>query len=323
MAPNHLRSRAGTQEATMINKKKTRILVIGATGRQGGATARHLLAQGFSVSALTRNPDKAQAHLLARKGADIIAGNLDDRSSLDKAMKGVQGVFGIQNFWEYGDEGEIRQGRLLIDAAKDAGVRHFVYSSVASADRDTGLAHFESKLHIEEHLKSSGLPYTILRPVFFMENFDANREDILNGVLRMALPPDHKLQMIAADDVGAFASLAFKDPDAMLGKTLEIAGAELSPAQTAGLFSEALAREVRFEEVPLESLRERAPEAWKMFAWFRDKGYEVDVPGLHRSYPFLKTFGEWIRAVGWDRELDQGDTRHNPISHAESPVQVE
>jgi uncharacterized protein YbjT (DUF2867 family) len=307
----------------MANKKKTRILVTGATGRQGGATARHLLAQGFSVSALTRNPDKAQAHLLARKGAEIIAGNMDDRSSLDKALKGMDGVFGVQNFWEHGEEGEIREGRMLIDAAKDAGIKHFVYTSVASADRDTGLAHFESKRLIEEHLKSSGVPYTILRPVFFMDNFDANREQILNGVLRMALPADHKLQMIAADDVGAFASLAFTDPDAMLGKTLEIAGAELSPAQAAELFSEALGREVRFEEIPLESLREAAPEAWKMFAWFLDKGYEVNIPELHRGYPFLKTFGEWIRAVGWDRELSQGDTRHDPISHAESPVEVE
>jgi uncharacterized protein YbjT (DUF2867 family) len=307
----------------MANKKKTRILVTGATGRQGGATARHLLAQGFSVCALTRNPDKAQAHLLARKGAEIIAGNMDDRSSLDKALKGMDGVFGVQNFWEHGEEGEIREGRMLIDAAKDAGIKHFVYTSVASADRDTGLAHFESKRLIEEHLKSSGVPYTILRPVFFMDNFDANREQILNGVLRMALPADHKLQMIAADDVGAFASLAFTDPDAMLGKTLEIAGAELSPAQAAELFSEALGREVRFEEIPLESLREAAPEAWKMFAWFLDKGYEVNIPELHRGYPFLKTFGEWIRAVGWDRELSQGDTRHDPISHAESPVEVE
>lgn len=307
----------------MANKKKTRILVTGATGRQGGATARHLLAQGFSVSALTRNPDKAQAHLLARKGAEIIAGNMDDRSSLDKALKGMDGVFGVQNFWEHGEEGEVREGRLLIDAAKDAGIRHFVYTSVASADKDTGLAHFESKRLIEEHLKSSGVPYTILRPVFFMDNFDANREEILNGVLRMALPAEHKLQMIAADDVGAFASLAFTDPDAMLGKTLEIAGAELSPAQAAELFSEALGREIRFEEIPLESLREAAPEAWKMFAWFLDKGYEVNIPELHRNYPFLKTFGEWIRAVGWDRELSPGDTRHDPISHAESPVEVE
>ncbi|MDB5050941.1 MAG: NmrA family protein [Fibrobacteres bacterium] len=307
----------------MANNKNAKILVTGATGRQGGATARHLLAQGIPVSAFTRNPDKAQAHLLARKGAEIIQGNMDDRASLDKALKGMQGVFAVQNYWEHGEEGEIREGKLLIDAAKDAGIRHFVYTSVASADRDTGLAHFESKRIIEEHLKSSGLPYTIIRPVFFMDNFDLNREEILNGRLRLPLPPDRKVQMIAADDVGAFATLAFVDPEAFLGKTLEIAAAEVSPAQAAELFSEGLDREIRSEEIPLDTLRESAPEAWKMFTWFREKGYEVDVPSLHASYPFLKTFGEWIHAVGWDRESEAGAAQHNPISHSESPVRME
>ncbi|HKP98536.1 MAG TPA: NmrA/HSCARG family protein [Fibrobacteria bacterium] len=305
----------------MALKKNATILVTGATGRQGGAAARHLLSQGFPVDAFTRNPDKASAHLLARKGARIVTGDMDDRSSLERALKGADGVFAVQNFWEHGGEGEIREGRLLIDAAKEAGVKHFVYTSVASADKDTGLSHFEGKRVIEAHLKASGLPYTILRPVFFMDNFDADRQEILQGRLRMPLPPDRKVQMIAADDIGAFAALAFTDPLAFLGKTLEIAGAELSPAQAAELFSEGLEREVRFEEAPLDPLRETAPEAWKTFSWLRDKGYEVDVPALHRSYSFLKTFGEWIHATGWDKEGDGADNR--PLSHAESPMRIQ
>lgn len=307
----------------MASHQDTNILVTGATGRQGGAAARHLLSQGFSVAALTRNPDKAAAHLLARKGARIIAGDLDDRGSLDRALKGMHGVFSVQDYWEHGEEGEIREGRMLIDAAKAAGVRHFVYSSVASADRDTGLDHFESKRLIENHLRSSGLAYTILRPVFFMENLDANREDVGQGVLRLPLPADTRLQMIAVDDIGAFAALAFVDPGSLAGKTLEIAGAEPTPAQAAGIFSETLGRDVRFEEIPLDSLRVSSPEAWKMYTWFRDKGYEVDVAGLRRSYPFLKTFGEWVHEGGWDREGAEGGLSHEPISHAESPVRTE
>jgi uncharacterized protein YbjT (DUF2867 family) len=307
----------------MATKKNSTILVTGATGRQGGTAARHLLSQGFNVKAFTRNPDKAQAHLLARKGAEIATGNMDDRASLDKALKGVDGVFAVQNFWEHGAEGEIREGKLLIDAAKAAGIRHFIYSSVASADRDTGLAHFESKRLLESYLKASGLAYTVFRPVFFMDNFDANREEILQGKLRLALPADRKIQMIAADDIGAFVALAFSDPQSYLGKTLEIAGAELSPAQAAELFSEALDREIRFEEVPLESLRSSAPEAWKMFSWFLDKGYEVDIPRLHASYPFLKTFAEWIQATGWDRESERGAAPHDSLSHSESPMRIE
>jgi uncharacterized protein YbjT (DUF2867 family) len=307
----------------MSINKNTTILVTGATGRQGGATARHLLGQGFAVSALTRNPDKPQAHLLARKGARIVTGDMSDPASLEKALKGVQGVFGVQNFWEHGEAGEVRQGLALIDAARKAGVDHFVYASVASADRDTGLAHFESKRRIEEHLKKSGVPYTILRPVFFMDNFDSNRDEILQGVLRMALPGERKLQMIAADDIGAFATLAFTDPATFLGRTLEIAGAEVSPLQAAELFSEGLEREVRFEEIPLESLQATAPEAWKMFSWFLDKGYEVDVPALRASYPFLRTFGEWIHATGWDRESAADAASHEPIAHDHSPVHLD
>jgi uncharacterized protein YbjT (DUF2867 family) len=314
---------AGIHEANMATKKNSTILVTGATGRQGGTAARHLLSQGFTVKAFTRNPDKAQAHLLARKGAEIVSGNMDDRASLDKALRGVDGVFAVQNFWEHGAEGEIREGKLLIDAAKAAGIGHFIYSSVASADRDTGLAHFESKRLIESYLKAAGLPYTILRPVFFMENFDANRQEILQGKLRLALPADRKLQMIASDDIGAFVALAFSDPQSFLGKTLEIAGAELSPAQAAELFSEALDREIRFEEIPLESLKTASPEAWKMFSWFRDKGYEVDVQKLHGSYPFLKTFVEWIQASGWDKESGRGAAPRDSLSHSESPMRVD
>jgi len=303
----------------MAIKKNATILVMGATGRQGGATARHLLSLGFSVDAFTRNPDKASAHLLARKGARILTGDMDDRSSLERALKGADGVFAVQNYWEHGGEGEIHEGRLLIQAAKEAGVKHFVYTSVASADRETKIPHIESKRIIESYLKASGLPYTILRPVFFMDNFDAKREEILQGRLSLPLPADCKVQMIATDDIGAFAALAFTDPQSFLGKTLEIAGAELTPAQAAELFSEGLEREVRYEEASLDALRESSPEAWKTFSWLKEKGYEVDVAALHGSYPFLKTFGEWIHATGWDKEGEAP----RPLSHAESPVRTE
>lgn len=305
----------------MEKNQQTRILVTGATGRQGGAAARHLLAGGFSVSALTRDPGKAQAHLLSRKGAEIVKGNLEDRSSLDRALKGVYGVFAVQDYWEHKEEGEIREGRLLLEAAKAAQVRHFVYSSVASADRNTGLAHFESKRVLEEALRASGMPYTILRPVFFMENFDANRSEILEqGVLRLPLPPDRKLQMIATHDIGAFTALAFSEPETLLGRTLEIAGAELTPLQMAEVFSEILGKPVRFEEVPLASLRESNPEVHRMFSWFRDKGYGVDVPRLRARYPFLRTFGEWLRETGWNLEGDTGPASHEALQHSESPM---
>jgi uncharacterized protein YbjT (DUF2867 family) len=148
------------------------ILVTGATGQQGGAVARHVLKQpGFSIRALTRDSSKAPAQALVQAGADVFQGDLDNPALIRRALEGVWGVFSVQNFMEAGYAGEIRQGKAVADAAKAAGVQHFVYTSVASADHKTGLPHFESKWQIEQHIARSGLVHTILRPAFFMQNW--------------------------------------------------------------------------------------------------------------------------------------------------------
>jgi uncharacterized protein YbjT (DUF2867 family) len=304
----------------MEDNKHKKILVTGATGAQGGAAVRHLLARGFGVSALTRDPRQADAHLLARKGAEVVEGDLDLPLSVQPHLQGVNGVFAVFDFWEHGYDKEIQQGKNLIDAAKEAGVGHFVYSSVASADRNTGLPHFESKRILEDHLKASGLPHTIFRPVFFMENFDVYREDILEGHLKMAMPPDRKLQMIAVDDIGNFIDLAFSQPEDYLGKTLEIAGAEMTMAQVAEVFSGITNRQVQFEEIPLDILRSGNPEAARMFEWFREAGYTVDLTGLRKRYPWLKTFGEWALSTRWDTTTDSGAASHRPVPHSQSPT---
>ena len=150
------------------------VLVTGATGQQGGAVARNLLGRGFGVRALTRDPEKPEANVLAERGAEVVRGELEDRSSLDRALEGVYGVFSVQNFWEAGYDREIEQGKRLVDAAKAADIEHYVYSSVGSAHRETGIPHFDSKWEVEEHLRGSGVPFTILRPVFFMQNWESS-----------------------------------------------------------------------------------------------------------------------------------------------------
>ena len=159
------------------------ILVTGATGQQGGAVVRHLRTQGFAVRALTRDGQSPAARALAAEGVEVVQGDLDDRASLDRALAGAYGVYSVQNFALTGVEGEVRQGTTLADAAKATGIQHFVYSSVGSADRQTGIPHFESKFRIEEHIRAIDLPHTILRPVFFMENFGYARDAILGGTL--------------------------------------------------------------------------------------------------------------------------------------------
>ena len=207
----------------MNNSEKT-IVVIGATGQQGGATARHLLAQGWRVRALTRDPQGAAAQALAAAGAEVVSGNMDDRASLDQAFAGAYGVFSVQNFWlpDVGAAGEVRQGKIVADAAKAAGVRHFVYTSVGGAERQTGLSHFDSKWQIEEYVRSLSLPATVLRPVFFMENLTSPMMGPRDGVLANALRPTTSLQMIAVEDIGYFAALAFARPQEFIGKAIEL-----------------------------------------------------------------------------------------------------
>jgi uncharacterized protein YbjT (DUF2867 family) len=279
----------------MSNSDKL-IVVTGATGRQGGATARHLLAQGWRVRALVRDPNKPAAQELAAKGAELAQGDLDDRASLDRALNGAYGVFSVQTFMgPEGPVGEARQGKRLADAAKAAGIQHFVYTSVGGAERKSGLPHFESKWQIEEHIRSLGLPATILRPVFFMENLRSPWMGPRDGVLAVALSPSTALQMIASDDIGAFAALAFARPQDFIGKALEIAGDSLTMPQVAGVFTQVSGRPVRFVEQPLEQVRSFNAEMGDMMAWFNDHGYAADIPALRKLRPGLLTFEAWLR----------------------------
>ena len=197
-----------------------KIFVAGATGQQGGAVARHLLKHpGFTVRALTRDTTKAPARALAQAGAELVQGDLDDPSSFERALDGAYGVFSVQNALEAGYDREVQQGKKLADAAKAAGVQHFVYSSVVSADRDTGIPHFESKWEIEQHIRQIELPFTVLRPAFFMQNWhNYMREPILHGTLPLPLSPQTPLQQISVEDIGAFAALAFEAPVEVAGQ---------------------------------------------------------------------------------------------------------
>jgi uncharacterized protein YbjT (DUF2867 family) len=280
-----------------------RVLVTGATGHQGGAVARHLLGRGgFEVRALTRDPAKAEARALADAGAEVVGGDLDDRGSLDRALEGVSAVFSVQNFWETGYEKEIEQGMRLADAAKAAGVGHFVYSSVGSAHRDTGLEHFDSKCRIEDHVRGTGLRYTILRPAFFMDNWESPmlRQTVESGSVMQPLSPDRPLQQIAADDIGFFAAEALAEPEGWAGRELDLAGDETTMPQVAAAFSRVLGRPVEYVQVPWDQYREAAgDEYYKMFRWFEDVGYEADVSALRRIHPALKDFDAYLKEGPW------------------------
>ena len=280
----------------MSNSEKT-IVVTGATGQQGGATARHLLAQGWHVRALTRDPQGAAARALAAAGAEVVSGNMYDRASLDQAFAGAYGVFSVQNFWlpDVGAAGEVRQGKIVADAAKAAGVRHLVYTSVGGAERQTGLSHFDSKWQIEEYVRSLSLPATVLRPVFFMENLTSPMMGPRDGVLANALRPTTSLQMIAVEDIGFFAALAFARPQEFIGKAIELAGDSLTMPQVAETMTRVTGQPVQFVEVPLEQVAAFSQETADMLAWFNGHGYEADIAGLRKLHPGMLTFETLLR----------------------------
>src|SRR5213595_3214598 len=188
-------------------KGKGAILVTGATGQQGGAVARELLARGHRVRAMTRKPDSDAAQALARLGAEVVQGDLEDAESLKRPIQGAWGVFAVQNTWEAGVEAEEAQGKRIAEIARRGGVQHFVYTSVGSANRKTGIPHFDSKWRIEEAVRGLGFPsHVILRPVFFMDNFLSPwfKPGIDQGKLMIGLNPTTALQMIAVKDIGKY-----------------------------------------------------------------------------------------------------------------------
>ena len=280
------------------------IAVTGATGQQGGAVARKLLADGWKVRALTRDVNKPAAQALAQAGAELIAGDLDSRSDLDAAFQGVYGVFSVQNFWlpNVGFEGEIQQGKNVSAAAKAASVQHLVYSSVGSAHRGMGQKHFESKWIIEQYIHTLDIPYTILRPVFFMDNHNWSRAYILSGTFTgMGLRPEKGVQSIAVEDIGVFAALAFGNPKEFLGKTVELAGDELTEAQTAEVFSKVIGRPVTLA-APAGGGWASPEESAALFSFFNGEGYDADIPALRNLHPGLLSFEQYLRKNGWEKQ---------------------
>ena len=285
-----------------MDKNRDIILITGATGNQGGAIARQLLADGYRVRAMTRNPDGDKAKALAALGAQLVQGDLEDPRSLERALDGAWGAYAVQSNLE-GVTREEEQGKRFAEIARDLGIRHFVYSSVGSADRGTGIPHFENKWRIEGKVRSLSFPsYTILRPVFFMENFLSPwlKPGIMEGKLRLPIKRETGLQMIALEDIGKFGALAFKEHERMNGVEVDIAGDLRTMPETADIVSKAMDKKVVFERVPIEDFRKMSEDLAVMFEWFDRVGYDVDIGAVEKNYgiKFL-TLSEWANKIKW------------------------
>jgi len=279
------------------------VLVTGATGQQGGAVARQLLSRGYKVRALTRKPQGEAAKALASSGAEVVPGDLDDVGSLEQALRGTWGVFSVQNTWEAGVEAEERQGKRLAELARKAGVSHFVYTSVGSAHRRTGIPHFENKARIEETVRGLGFPsYTVLRPVFFMENYTSPgfKPSLMEGKLAIGIRPDTPLQMIAVEDIGAYGLKAFEQHTELNRREIDIAGDEHTMPEAARILGKAMGRSVEFAQVPIDEIRKFSADLAVMLEWFDRVGYDVHIRSRSREFGIRPTsLAEWAAKAQW------------------------
>lgn len=273
------------------------ILVTGATGWQGGAVARCLIEKGLKTRIMTRSPANTREWGGAR--VEVVRGDFDDYRSLEEAVRGVRGVFLMGTPYDDGPGREIDQGRSMVFACMEEGVPHIVYSSVCGADRDTGIPHFDGKYDVEEYIRESGLAYTILRPVSFMENFESPgvRNSLENGVLSLPLSPETNLQMVCVDDIGEFAAGAFRNPGKFHGKEIDLAGDEREIKDAVIELSCTMNRPIRYERMSGEEARDRLGyDIAVMYEWLDEVGHNVDVKGLKDTYgirmtPFSRYLG--------------------------------
>jgi uncharacterized protein YbjT (DUF2867 family) len=283
----------------MENLNQT-ILITGATGHQGGAIARHLLQRSnLMVRALVRDSNKPTAQALKQAGAELVEGDLNDRTSLERAMQGASGVFSVQTF-QNGLEAEIRQGKIVVDAAQTADIQYFVYSSVGSAERNTGIPHFDSKFQVEEYIRASDLPYTILRPVFFFYNYNSMRPMVEAGTLSQPLSPDTKLQQLSEEDYGEMVAEVFERPADFLNREQEVASVEMTMMETAAAFSRVLGKPVEYQQIPFEAFEQHSGEdITLMYRWFESVGYAANLAQLKRDFPEPTDFESYLRDHNW------------------------
>jgi len=281
------------------------IAVTGATGTQGGATARALLHAGRPVRALTRKPDSAPARQLRRLGAQVAYADFADPSSLVAALAGATALFAVTTPFATDAGQEAKDGITLLDAAAATGtIEHVVFTSAANADRDTGIPHFDSKYRIEQHLAGLGVAWTVIAPAAFMDQYaeEWTLQGLREGVFSRPMPADKPLALISAADIGAFAALTLTRPDEFAGRRIDIASDERTSREIAAILAAACGREVRFQEYPIEYAERHSTDLAAMFRYFTEVGMRVDIARLRRDHPEIgwRTLRGWAMSRVWN-----------------------
>jgi uncharacterized protein YbjT (DUF2867 family) len=283
--------------------KSTPILVFGATGQQGGSVAKALLAAGWPVRAMVRDPASPKAAALRESGIELVHGDLNDPDSVRAATAGVYGVFSVQTSSPSGqisDEDEVRYGITVADAAADGGVAHLVYSSGAGVgDTPTGVGHYDSKMRIEAHLRTLPIKATVVRPVTFMELLVMRGLGLDEGRFSFFARRDQTVQVLAVRDIGKFVAAIFADRARFAGTTLEIASDSVTGRDLEAAFTEAAGRPIPYARIPDEVL-EANPFLGKLAALVDDGRLagNADIGLLREINPGVLTLRSWLAGPG-------------------------
>jgi len=210
------------------------------------------------VRAVTRDTNSSQAKSLASAGATLVAASLEDNAALTQALEGATSLFAMTTP-SGGTDAETRQGVAAVDAAKATGA-HFVFTSVGSANRQTGIPHFDSKYEVEKHIAKVGVRATILAPVAFMENLYFIKEQLANGIYAAALPPARALAQVAVADIGAVAVPVLEDAGRFTSKRFDLASDELTGNDAMAILARVTGRPFSYYQVPVDVIRQRMGE---------------------------------------------------------------
>ncbi|MFD7667179.1 NmrA/HSCARG family protein [Streptomyces sp. NPDC059788] len=287
----------------MTNTDKT-VVVLGATGQQGGSVAAALRADGWAVRAIVRDPSGHRARSLSALGVETVRGDLGDPDSLRAAFTGAHGVFSVQpNSGQSGadvtDEDEVRFGAAVAETAGHCGVAHLVYNSAITAGSTTGVDHLDTKNRIEAHVRNLGTAGTIIRPATFMELLVTPATGLDRGHLSFLMRPDQAMQFIAVRDIGRIVAAVFGSPDRYAGRTMEIAGDTLTGNALAEHLTRAAGQKISYSRLPTTPLAQ-GEVLGKLEALVDDGRLagSSDLDALRAEFPFLLRFDRWLAGPG-------------------------
>lgn len=293
------------------------ILVVGATGRQGGAVAHQLLeAEGYNVFSLTRSPTSETAYRLSQRGAETVQGDLADQNSLERALADIDCAFLVTDYFSAGDSETERQfGYNFIEAAVNQDINHLVFSSAMDADRTRDVPHFNAKHDVEQRLSDSELTGTVVRPAPYYQNFESLTSATRLGFLPFPFDREAKVPMLDLRDLGTAVTTILDDPNTHNDGAYDLYGGLYTLTELAETVTTITGVETMPVSIPTTVVKWTTdPSIATMFEEFNERGRSREEPPPSLNIEFTK-FEQYLRRENWDT-----DTFATKVGQATAPL---